>query len=54
MVPVQDFLRGDGRYIEGVGVIPDIEAMPTLDDVRAGRDPALAQAVASLATSASP
>jgi C-terminal processing protease CtpA/Prc len=40
-VPTHDFLRIDGRRIEGVGVEPDIDVMPTREDVRAGRDPAL-------------
>ena len=47
-VPTHDFMRIDGRRIEGVGVEPDIEVMPTLDDVRAGRDPALERALAEL------
>jgi C-terminal processing protease CtpA/Prc len=48
MVPIQDFVRGDGRHIEGIGVMPDIEVMPTLEDARTGRDPALERAAASL------
>ncbi len=45
MVPVQDFLRIDERRIDGVGVEPDIWIVPTLEDVRAGRDPVLERAL---------
>ncbi len=48
MVPTSDFVRGDGRRIEGAGVEPDIWIMPTLEDVRAGRDPVLERALAEL------
>jgi C-terminal processing protease CtpA/Prc len=47
-VPTHDFMRIDGRRIEGVGVEPDIVVIPTLEDVRAGRDPALERALAEL------
>ncbi len=48
MVPVQDFLRIDERRIDGVGVEPDIWLVPTLEDVRAGRDPVLERALQEL------
>jgi carboxyl-terminal processing protease len=38
----------DRRLLEGVGVTPDIVVEPTLEDQRAGRDPALGAAVAAL------
>jgi carboxyl-terminal processing protease len=38
----------DGRGFEGVGIDPDIRVAPTIADIRAGRDPALARAVALL------
>jgi carboxyl-terminal processing protease len=47
-VPESDFFRAGNRRIEGVGVEPDILVMPTLADVRAGRDPALERAVQEL------
>ena len=47
-IPIRDFMRAGERHIEGAGVAPDIYVMPTLADVRAGRDPALEQAVLAL------
>ncbi len=47
-VPVSDFLRLDGRRIEGIGVQPDVWVVPTLEDVRAGRDPVLERALREL------
>ena len=44
-VPISDFTTATGKRIEGVGVEPDIRVMPTLEDVRAGRDTALEQAL---------
>jgi carboxyl-terminal processing protease len=35
----------DGSPFEGVGVHPDIRIVPTIDDLRAGRDRALEQAI---------
>lgn len=40
-VAIQDIETLDGKRLEGVGVSPDIEVYPSLDDVRQGRDPAL-------------
>lgn len=45
LVPAMEFVRADERSIEGVGVTPDILLMPTLDDVRAGRDPLIGRAL---------
>lgn len=44
-VPTRDFLTSTRRRLEGVGVRPDLRVLPTLADVRAGRDPTLALAV---------
>ncbi len=48
-VPILDFVRGGDRRIEGVGVEPDIWILPTLEDVRAGRDPVLERALEEIA-----
>ena len=50
-VPVMDFVRGGGRRIEGAGVEPDIWILPTLEDVRAGRDPVLERALEEISRS---
>jgi carboxyl-terminal processing protease len=47
-IAIADVQRASGARIEAVGVIPDVGFMPTLDDVRAGRDPALERALAEL------
>jgi C-terminal processing protease CtpA/Prc len=44
-VPAMEFIRAKERSIEGVGVTPDILLMPTLEDVRAGRDPLIERAL---------
>jgi carboxyl-terminal processing protease len=36
-----DFTRIDGTRLEGVGIIPDVEVIWTLDDFFQGRDPDL-------------
>jgi carboxyl-terminal processing protease len=48
MIPVSDFVRSDGRRIEGAGVQPDIWVLPSIEDVRAGRDAALERALREL------
>jgi carboxyl-terminal processing protease len=48
MIPTSDFARLDDRRIEGIGVEPDIWVLPTLADVRAGRDPVLERAIEEL------
>jgi carboxyl-terminal processing protease len=47
-VPVSDFVRSGGKRIEGVGVEPDIRVMPSLEEIRAGRDPVVERAVLEL------
>ncbi len=47
-IPVAAFLDADGKTIEGVGVAPDIEVIPTFTEVRAGRDATLERAEAEL------
>ncbi|MES2670883.1 MAG: S41 family peptidase [Pseudomonadota bacterium] len=51
MYPIADFIDPDGRRIEGVGVVPDQAASPTVDALRAGRDPAMDAALAWIETS---
>jgi C-terminal processing protease CtpA/Prc len=48
MIPTSDYVRPENRRIEGVGVQPDIWILPTLDDVRSGRDPAIERAMREL------
>jgi carboxyl-terminal processing protease len=47
-IPMYDYVRSGDRRIEGVGVQPDIWVMPTLEDVRTGRDPVVDRALAEL------
>jgi C-terminal processing protease CtpA/Prc len=35
----------DGSEFEGVGIKPDVESRPTVDDLRKGRDPILEKAL---------
>jgi carboxyl-terminal processing protease len=49
IVPTHNVTRVTGQRIEGIGVTPDIRVMPTLEDVRAGRDPVVARAMLELA-----
>lgn len=48
-LPVSDVLMPDGRRLEGAGVAPDIHLAPTLEQIRAGRDPELERALTELA-----
>jgi C-terminal processing protease CtpA/Prc len=41
-----DLIMADGKSLEKAGVVPDYVVLPTAADLAAGRDPALAQAVA--------
>jgi len=45
-----DVRHADGRQLQRVGIVPDIEVHPTLAGLRAGRDEALERAVESLHT----
>jgi C-terminal processing protease CtpA/Prc len=47
-LPITNVWRIGGERIEGVGVEPDIWMLPTLDEVRAGRDPLLQRALLEL------
>jgi carboxyl-terminal processing protease len=48
MIPTSDYVRPENRRIEGVGVQPDIWILPTLADVRSGRDPVIERAMREL------
>jgi carboxyl-terminal processing protease len=54
LVPVSDFRTAGNRRLEGVGVTPDVRVLPTLEDVRAGRDPVLEQALLEIANEKGP
>jgi C-terminal processing protease CtpA/Prc len=43
-----DLVMSDGRNLENNGVMPDVIALPTAEDIALGLDPVLARAVASL------
>lgn len=43
-VTVQEHLMGDGKSLEGAGVIPDEVILPTSSDIAAKRDPVLSRA----------
>lgn len=45
----QEVLLPDGAQLQRVGLRPDVEARPTIEGVRAGRDEVLEKALASLA-----
>lgn len=48
-VPIQDYRGRDGQRLEGRGVSPDVAIeTPSLDDMRAGRDPDLQAALVTL------
>jgi carboxyl-terminal processing protease len=51
-VPTRDFRSASNRRLEGVGVAPDVRVLPTLEDVRAGRDATLERAVQLIRASA--
>jgi C-terminal processing protease CtpA/Prc len=44
-VPTRDFRSSTNRRLQGVGVVPDVRVLPTLEDVRSGRDPTIERAV---------
>jgi C-terminal processing protease CtpA/Prc len=45
MITAADPIMPDGGRLEKKGVEPDFKVLPTADDLSAGRDPALAQAL---------
>jgi C-terminal processing protease CtpA/Prc len=45
IITESDLVMADGLSLEGTGVVPDILALPTQEDLANGRDPVLAQAV---------
>lgn len=45
-----DVRHADGRQLQRVGLVPDIEVRPTIEGVRAGRDEVLDRALAFLRT----
>ena len=51
-VPTRDFRSASNRRLDGVGVAPDVPVLPTLEDVRAGRDATLERAVQLIRASA--
>jgi len=51
-LPTWNLWRAGGKRIEGVGVEPDIWILPTIEDVRAGRDPVLERALREIAAPA--
>lgn len=53
-VTTADVLMPDGSRLERVGVTPDEVLLPSPDDLRVGRDPVLARAVAAAGGSLSP
>ncbi len=50
-VPTRDFRSSTNQRLQGVGVAPDVRVLPTLEDVRAGRDPTIERAVRLLSAS---
>lgn len=44
-VSVADLIMADGKSLEGTGVTPDIIVLPTQQDLAAGRDPVIAEAL---------
>lgn len=47
-VPVEDVEMLDGKRLEGRGVVPDVEVYPTIEQIRAGRDAVIDEAVREL------
>lgn len=53
-VTVSDVIMSDGHRLEWEGVTPDYIVIPTSDDLKSRRDPALARALATLGVRATP
>jgi C-terminal processing protease CtpA/Prc len=51
---VSNVVMPDGASLEGRGVVPDEVVLPTAQDLAAGRDPALARALALAGVLVSP
>lgn len=49
-----ELIMSDGQNLEKAGVVPDIAATPTAEDLAAGRDPVLSRALAVIDTVVSP
>ena len=49
-----DVRHADGRQLQRVGILPDVEVAPTLAGIRAGRDEVLERAVAYLRGTSDP
>jgi C-terminal processing protease CtpA/Prc len=45
-----DVRHADGRQLQRIGLVPDIEARPTIEGVREGRDEVLDRALSFLRT----
>ncbi len=48
--PVDSSLFPDGSPFHGIGIVPDIEIIPTAADIRDGTDPALGAAIGVFAS----
>lgn len=53
-ITISEIIMKDGGSLEGVGVVPDILALPTGEDLAAGRDPVLCRAAAAFGAPMSP
>jgi len=41
----QGILYPDGREVEGIGIIPDIKVLPTIEGIRSNKDEVLERAI---------
>lgn len=53
-VAIEDLVFPDGSQVEGKGVLPDIAVLPSGEDLRERRDPALAHALGLIGVTMSP
>jgi carboxyl-terminal processing protease len=44
-IPIGGWMTWDDKLLEGTGTNPDVDVVPTIDDLRAGKDPALSRAL---------